>query len=670
MNRRLFTRSQRIALYVAAGGRCEECGAVLARGWHADHVVPWSHGGRTDIGNGRALCAACNLRKGARMGDLKLRYHQEEIVRVGVERVQEGDRNPVVALLPPGFGKQLAWQALAAALFRGNLIDTVAAFTPRVSLSSAAEKDWCGIKKRPGQPPREVGYRLKFGPPPPPRFKHASNRAPLYEPPARGYISTYQSLTANPSLHALHAAQHSGRLLLVVDEAAMLGGYGLGERDEREATKAATAIERLYPYAVGVLYLTGTPYRYDGRRLILLNDRYLLRPDGRYELDADVKATYTEGVASEILRACEVTYFNAEGTEVLPDGSKRAVSVESSPETVTAMLETPRVYKAMVRRTIDRLRIVRKHNKGFVAGIACMNAEHARACHAEAQAYGREFGNEITLSDDPASQDVLARAREGKVDVLTFVRQAFIGFDCPQMAVLGILTNYRDQGFLMQLAGRALRIWKLVPPGGQRAHFITLNDPKSVEFFENLRSDADAGLALREPGCGPGSSDRPGREYEDLHVTDTRVEDPEGEVEDAERAYSFMDRYGFSAPPRVVLRFLNDLDQAGRFSTADNGHDDDPPVTTSEQRIKDLKSHKAKVLKKIAAKRLRDQDNPFNGNGNGNGAAYADMMKQVHVDFARRGGGYSDDARTEEEAREQDERAMAMAMAEGVDVSR
>jgi hypothetical protein len=46
------------------------------------------------------------------------------------------------------------------------------------------------------------------------------------------------------------------------------------------------------------------------------------------------------------------------------------------------------------------------------------------------------------------------------------------------------------------------------------------------------------------------------------------------------------------------------------------------------------------------------------------------MMKQVHVDFARRGGGYSDDARTEEEAREQDERAMAMAMAEGVDVSR
>jgi hypothetical protein len=32
---------------------------------HADHVVPWSQGGRTELGNLRTLCAACNLGRGA-----------------------------------------------------------------------------------------------------------------------------------------------------------------------------------------------------------------------------------------------------------------------------------------------------------------------------------------------------------------------------------------------------------------------------------------------------------------------------------------------------------------------------------------------------------------------------------------------------------------------------
>lgn len=30
---------------------------------HADHVVPWSRGGRTELSNGQMLCAACNMEK-------------------------------------------------------------------------------------------------------------------------------------------------------------------------------------------------------------------------------------------------------------------------------------------------------------------------------------------------------------------------------------------------------------------------------------------------------------------------------------------------------------------------------------------------------------------------------------------------------------------------------
>jgi 5-methylcytosine-specific restriction endonuclease McrA len=55
-----------VALFLAAGGRCAECGAPLAPRWHADHVTPVAAGGTTEPANGQALCPRCNLRKGSR----------------------------------------------------------------------------------------------------------------------------------------------------------------------------------------------------------------------------------------------------------------------------------------------------------------------------------------------------------------------------------------------------------------------------------------------------------------------------------------------------------------------------------------------------------------------------------------------------------------------------
>ena len=45
---------------------CAVCGEPLQPGWHADHVRPVSAGGETGPANGQALCARCNLAKGAR----------------------------------------------------------------------------------------------------------------------------------------------------------------------------------------------------------------------------------------------------------------------------------------------------------------------------------------------------------------------------------------------------------------------------------------------------------------------------------------------------------------------------------------------------------------------------------------------------------------------------
>ena len=66
MDARRFSPKARVALFLAARGRCAACGAPLEPGWHGDHVKPVSAGGATDPANGQALCPRCNLKKGPR----------------------------------------------------------------------------------------------------------------------------------------------------------------------------------------------------------------------------------------------------------------------------------------------------------------------------------------------------------------------------------------------------------------------------------------------------------------------------------------------------------------------------------------------------------------------------------------------------------------------------
>ena len=47
-------------------GCCAYCGRSLPNGYHVDHVIPVSRGGRNSVGNLVIACPECNLSKGAR----------------------------------------------------------------------------------------------------------------------------------------------------------------------------------------------------------------------------------------------------------------------------------------------------------------------------------------------------------------------------------------------------------------------------------------------------------------------------------------------------------------------------------------------------------------------------------------------------------------------------
>lgn len=66
--RRTFSKEQKIEIYHRDQGICKACAKPVSEyNWHADHIIPWVKGGRTDVENGQVLCVKCNIIKGARL---------------------------------------------------------------------------------------------------------------------------------------------------------------------------------------------------------------------------------------------------------------------------------------------------------------------------------------------------------------------------------------------------------------------------------------------------------------------------------------------------------------------------------------------------------------------------------------------------------------------------
>lgn len=63
---RQFSQEERFVIWYRANQRCEnpDCKKnIELHEMHADHVIPWSAGGKTTLANSQALCMQCNLRK-------------------------------------------------------------------------------------------------------------------------------------------------------------------------------------------------------------------------------------------------------------------------------------------------------------------------------------------------------------------------------------------------------------------------------------------------------------------------------------------------------------------------------------------------------------------------------------------------------------------------------
>ncbi|MDH2924698.1 uncharacterized protein DUF262 [Nicoletella semolina] len=61
---RAFTDKDKRTMFERQNGICPDCNKIFEIGeMEADHITPWSQGGKTELGNGQMLCKNCNRKK-------------------------------------------------------------------------------------------------------------------------------------------------------------------------------------------------------------------------------------------------------------------------------------------------------------------------------------------------------------------------------------------------------------------------------------------------------------------------------------------------------------------------------------------------------------------------------------------------------------------------------
>ena len=79
--RRCFTQAQKLLILRRAGYKCQCCGTPLTEeNFEADHKLPFSKGGATEVWNALALCGSCNKHKSDKLEFDTLRSEDAQIL--------------------------------------------------------------------------------------------------------------------------------------------------------------------------------------------------------------------------------------------------------------------------------------------------------------------------------------------------------------------------------------------------------------------------------------------------------------------------------------------------------------------------------------------------------------------------------------------------------------
>jgi superfamily II DNA or RNA helicase len=429
--RRFFTRRQKIAAQAIAGRLGE-----------ADHVIPYSQGGATDMSNVQILSPAANRAKGA--FHFKPREWQSRFFERWDNRTS-GD--PFMLIAVPGAGKTMAALHVAREWVMANQHRRrlfIVGSTRNIIDQWQADGAKFGLNI---QVDSFTGCREDY----------------------HGHAMTYQLVTmrANP---LQHWCSHYDAMV-ILDEVHHCGD----EQAFGEAVKEA------FCKAEEKLLLSGTPWKSNGVEI----------PFVKYNGDGYAVGDYIYGV-TEALRddvVCRLAFeFHKGSVTNQTTGEVQHINEnevdEAAERSLSRLLSVSDSYvRELISASHRTLVECRKRNPDAAALAVCIDQAHAERM----QKLIREVTGckvEVIVSDDERATTTVSKFRNGHSEWLVSVGMISEGTDIPRLKVLCWMTNKVTQLLFRQICGRVSR--RIAGRKDRNAYVFLPEDHRLVAFAKKF----------------------------------------------------------------------------------------------------------------------------------------------------------------------------------------
>lgn len=440
--RRFFNDKEKKIIFLLSDGVCAICKSPLQKKWHADHIIPFSKGGKTEISNGQALCPICNIQKSNKMSlNFQLRDWQNECFSKLQKAQEVSNRFFVVAGV--GSGKTLLSCAFADYLKRARGFDSIIV----VSNTENIKINWQQKLIKEFNIELDVDFNFRYN----------------WRDDFDGISITYQILSNPVNVEFLRRKVNKGTLL-IVDEIHHAGdnkSWGDGVRSVGDSCGF-------------VLALSGTPTRSDNNRIPFV--RYQGTDDNKYELVADYYYSYAQSVADRY--CCPIRFHRKKGI-VTTASDIYELNYDSGEESARRALNRalevqpsgPCYVWNMFEDAVKKLSEINDRRGGNYAGLVVCNtiadatALYERIC----MVYGQGFA-EIVTSEDKQASAKINDFKDSAIPWLISVNMVSEGVDIPRIRAIVYATNVSTSLFFTQVMGRGVRNSKHRPNDVDTCH--------------------------------------------------------------------------------------------------------------------------------------------------------------------------------------------------------
>lgn len=422
---RFFNKRQKQLLYTEAKGLCMVCGIQLDKGWHADHVVPYSKNGMTELENGQALCPKCNQKKYNKMNNykqLELRKWQKEFISLPIKSYDTGGK---CFLLHAGVGSGKTIAAVCAAKYFIDRGFNVLIISPSTNVKNKWSIEFNNYSFNIFQDYKfNYNYKIK-------KYIH-------------GISTTFQTISyrtpENEISYNLNFLLENNivdnKTLLILDEVHHLG--------ENQAWGGD--IQKLGEKCGYVISLTGTPYRSDDNKIPFASYESIIESDS-YKLKVDYSYSYGNSVKDKV--CCPISFRSFDVHAYGCQGMLMKNVLHTKIFNSALIIESGFVYE-MYKKADELLNELREIKPDAAGLIVCNNQKEARELH-------EKIPNSVLVISDENNGSEIEEFIKSNAKWIISVQMISEGVDIPRLRVLVYAINITTPLFFTQVAGRIVR---------------------------------------------------------------------------------------------------------------------------------------------------------------------------------------------------------------------